>query len=98
CPAGPRRRRSHTRPPRRPAWVAPQTAPSASPTTRPPKTPHHSVEPVFQASSGSPLFTGVGAPPPTRTDADASLGLPLALAQHGRRRSYYSLALGPHPQ
>ena len=39
--------------------------------------------------------TGAGAPPPARTDADASPRISMSSAQHGRRRC---TGLGPHPQ
>src|SRR3989475_6345799 len=55
------------------------------------------------------FFTGAGAPPPARTDADTSPRIPSSSARRatptrlprwgprcGRRR--FSLALGPHPQ
>ena len=42
------------------------------------------------------FFTGDGAPPPSRTDADASPRIRMSSARHGRRRS--ALAVGPHPQ
>src|SRR5882762_581831 len=52
--------------------------------------------PTIRKSVVTTLFTGAGAPPPARTDADASPRLRLASARHGRRR--FSLAPGPHPR
>ena len=42
------------------------------------------------------LFTGAGAPPPARTDADASPRIHMSSARHGRRR--FCTGAGPHPQ
>src|SRR5580765_1186029 len=45
-------------------------------------------QPMGSSASSHLLFTGAGAPPPARTNADASLGLRLALARHSRGRSH----------
>src|SRR5947208_2791075 len=41
-----------------------------------------------------PLFTGGGAPPPPRTDADASARSHMSSPRHGRRRKLFTIALG----
>src|SRR2546422_5526337 len=61
---------------------------------------HHNLQPAAGHGCAPRItsFTGAGAPPPARTNADASPRIRLSSARRGRRRSLYLLALGPHPQ
>src|SRR5207247_216972 len=53
--------------------------------------------PRLGMAAGAPFFTGVGAPRPPRTDADASPRIPMSSPRHGRRRSLLYWRRGPTP-
>src|SRR5207247_6520517 len=53
--------------------------------------------PRLGMAAGAYFFTGAGAPPPARADADASPRISLSSARHGRRRLLLHWRRGPTP-